>query len=65
MKRYAILMLCLVATVLSGLAGAYKVDEIPNIHVANRTRYVSNPDKVLSPAAVATLDSTLSRLWWP
>lgn len=63
MKRYAILMLCLVATVLSGLAGAYKVDEIPNIHVANRTRYVSNPDNVLSPAAVATLDSTLSRLW--
>ncbi len=56
-------MLCLVATVLSGLAGAYKVDEIPNVHVANRTRYVSNPDNVLSPAAVATLDSTLSRLW--
>ncbi len=48
-------MLCLVATVLSGLAGAYKVDEIPNVHVANRTRYVSNPDNVLSPQAVATL----------
>ena len=44
-------------------AGAVTVDEVPNVHVADRTRYVSNPDGVLSTEAVARLDSRLASLW--
>ncbi|MDE7408260.1 MAG: TPM domain-containing protein, partial [Muribaculaceae bacterium] len=42
---------------------AYTVDEIPNVHVADRTKYVSNPDGVLSPSAVMQLDSLVGQVW--
>ena len=42
---------------------AYTVKEIPNVHVANRTRYVSNPDNIVSAAAMARADSILSNIW--
>ncbi|MBD5331620.1 MAG: TPM domain-containing protein [Bacteroides sp.] len=42
---------------------ARSVDDIPNVHLADRTRYVSNPDGVLSEAAVTRIDSTLARVW--
>lgn len=48
---------------LVAFAKAYSPREIPNVHVENRTRYVSNPDNILSPQTVTALDSTLSRLW--
>ena len=38
-------------------AKVYKVDDVPLVHLQDRTRYVSNPDGVLSAAAVATIDS--------
>ena len=42
---------------------ARSVDDIPNVHLADRTRSVSNPDGVLSEAAVTRIDSTLARVW--
>ena len=52
--------------ILIGFASAnakeYTVKEIPMVHLQNRTRYVSNPDGILSPAAVATMDSILYAL---
>lgn len=39
------------------------VDDVPNVHVADRTRYVSNPDHVLSDDAVANLNSQLASIW--
>ena len=33
------------------------------MHLADRTRYVSNPDGVLSPAAETRLDSLLAGVW--
>ena len=39
------------------------VADIPNVHVADRTRYVSNPDGVLSADAVRRLDTTLGKIW--
>ena len=41
---------------------AYTVDEIPLVHLQDRTRYVSNPDHVLSEQAVYRMDTTLFAL---
>lgn len=42
---------------------AIGIDEVPNVHVADRTRYVSNPSGVLSDEAVGRLDSEIASLW--
>ncbi len=54
-----LLLFCFLA-----VAGAkvYKVEDVPMVHLADRTRYVSNPDGILSPASVATIDSLLFAL---
>ena len=44
-------------------AHAYSVKEIPNVHLQNSTRYVSNPDGILSPQAEAQADSILANIW--
>ncbi len=56
-----VLGICLVLPLLIQ-AKAYKVNEIPMVHLQDRTRYVSNPDGVLSPEAVAAIDTTLFAL---
>ena len=43
-------------------AKEYTVQEIPMVHLQDRTRYVSNPDNILSTSAVATMDSILHSL---
>ena len=64
MKRISLFgILFLLATAFSTLrAEGYKVEEIPMVHLQDRTRYVSNPDGVLSEAAVAVMDTTLFSL---
>lgn len=42
---------------------AIGIDEVPNVHVADRTRYVSNPSGVFSDEAVDRLDSEIASLW--
>lgn len=44
-------------------ARTYSVSDVPNVHVADRTRYVSNPDGILSPSAEAQINTMLSSLW--
>lgn len=41
-------------------ARSYTVDEVPNVQAANHTRYVSDPDNVLSAATRTHIDSLLS-----
>lgn len=43
-------------------AREYKVSEIPLVHLQDRTRYVSNPDNILSAAVVDSIDSALFTL---
>lgn len=43
-------------------AREYKVSEIPLVHMQDRTRYVSNPDNILSAAVVDSIDSALFTL---
>lgn len=42
---------------------AITVDEVPNVHVADRTQYVSNPSGVLTAETVARLNSQIASLW--
>ena len=52
----------LLACTLPALAGTYRADEIPNVQRMDRRRYVSDPDGILSPAAVAHIDSVCASL---
>ena len=40
----------------------YTIQEITMVHLQDRTRYVSNPDGILSPSAVAEMDQILYQL---
>lgn len=53
--------ICLLGNI-SIQAKEYTIKEIPMVHLQDRTRYVSNPDGILSPSAVATMDSILYAL---
>lgn len=44
-------------------AAGYKPAAVPNVHVADRTQFVSNPDGLLSSGAVAQLNAELGRVW--
>ncbi len=61
MKRFflAILLSCVCAT---ADARTWRADEIPNVQVADRMRYVSDPDGILPAAAVSRLDSLCAAL---
>ena len=56
----SILLLCFVSFAVG--ARTYSVDEIPNVHLADSTRYVSNPDGILSEADVARIDDMMRTL---
>lgn len=61
MRRFIILCLLLFAS-LAAQAQSYRAEDIPNVQRADRTRYVSNPDGILSPGAVARIDSVCGAL---
>lgn len=61
MMRYLFLLLSFCAW-LPAAAHPYAVEEIENVQLADRTRFVSNPDGILSRAAVARIDSICSGL---
>lgn len=42
---------------------ARSIDEIPNVNLADRTRFVSDPDGILSQGAIARADSILGYIW--
>ena len=61
MRCFIILCLLLFAS-LAAQARSYRAEDIPNVQRADRTRYVSNPDGILSPGAVARIDSVCGAL---
>lgn len=64
MKRLLsrILLAAMLATALPLVAKEYKVEEVPMVHLQDKTRYVSNPDGILSAEAVSTMDAILQQL---
>lgn len=61
-KLLLIILLVLVSAVDIASAREYKVKEIPLVHLHDRTRYVSNPDNILTAPVVAQIDSILYSL---
>ncbi len=61
MKRFLIVSLLLLAAV-SATAKTYRIAEIPQVQRADRNRYTSNPDGILSAEAVARIDSVCGSL---
>lgn len=56
--RIFVAMACVACLGVSGAyAKTYTPKDIPNVQVGERTRFVSNPDAILSERAVAVLDS--------
>lgn len=62
MRKLFLILYCLLFPAITVLAGTYRVETIPNVQSADRTRYVSNPDDILSSAAVARIDSICASL---
>jgi uncharacterized protein len=60
MRRFLFILTLLGA--LSIQAKEYTIQEIPMVHLQDRTRYVSNPDGILSESAVSTIDNILYHL---
>lgn len=56
MRRISVLLL-LLCILASASAKVYRVEDVPMVHLQDRTRYVCNPDGILSPSSVATIDS--------
>lgn len=59
MKRLILFSIILTLATLGLSARTYTVDEVPNVHLQDSMRFVSNPDGILSPATVAELDAGL------
>lgn len=55
MKRILLVLFLIFGTLLS-TAKVYKPSDIRPVHLEDRTRYVCNPDGILSPSAVARID---------
>ena len=57
MKHILIVLFLMLGAVPAARAERYTVDAVPNVQLADRTRFTSNPDGILSPQAVARIDS--------
>ena len=59
-KLFGFLLLSVIS--LAVFAAGHKPADIPMVHLHDKTKYACNPDGVLSDAAIARIDSTLSWL---
>ena len=56
MKRFISLLALFIAICAVAIAKPYSVSEVPNVQLADRHRYTSNPDGILSNEAVQAID---------
>ncbi len=61
-QRFFLVFLFCLSIIAKGSAKEYKVNDVPLVHLQDRTRYVSNPDNILSEETVAAIDTTLFAL---
>lgn len=62
MKHLFLALIVLCTAAVSVRAERYAVRTIPNVQLADRTRFTSNPDGILSPQAVVRIDSICGSL---
>ncbi len=63
MKKIFFILLMLAAARLTTWAAGTEIDAVPNVHLVDSTRFVSNTDGVLSAGCVDSLDRMLHRTW--
>lgn len=63
LNRFILAFLLSLMTTFGVAAMGYTVDQIPNVHVSDSTKFVSNPDGILSPETVASLNANIRRVW--
>ena len=62
--RLVITAVILLSAMFSVMAGkVYTVEDIPNVHQDDRTRFLSNPDGIISPVAQQQADIIMSQIW--
>jgi uncharacterized protein len=61
MKRFLSIIL-LAVFALTTFAATWRVEDVPNVHVADRTRFLTNPDGIISAAVQTRIDSMLSQV---
>ncbi len=57
LKSLLLSALLILISTYNSFGASYTVESVPNVQVANRYKFVSNPDGILSQAAVARIDS--------
>lgn len=55
-------VLSFIAIVTTAIAKTYTIEDIPNVHLADSTQYVSNPDGILSQSTVSQLNSAINSI---
>ncbi|MDE6541356.1 MAG: TPM domain-containing protein, partial [Muribaculaceae bacterium] len=60
--RIIVTLLTALWTAMAAWAGTYTPAQVPNVHVADHTRHLSNPDGIISAAAQARVDSLVAQL---
>lgn len=60
MRRLLLLLVVPLLMAVAAPARTYSAAEVPNVHTADRTRFTSNPDGILSPTAEARTDSLVA-----
>ncbi|MBD5258730.1 MAG: hypothetical protein HDS52_08630 [Barnesiella sp.] len=63
MKHLRPILTMLLMLAATAAAMARTIDEVPNVHLADSTRYVSDPDGYLSPEALRNADALIARMW--
>lgn len=62
MKKYFLPILLIIVSIFSSLAATYTPAQVPNAHAEDSTRYVSNPDGILSQAAESRINLILRNI---
>lgn len=61
-KKISFILLFCLSVVVGVSAKVYKVDDVPNVHLRDKTQYVTDPDGFLSPSARAEANAVLGAL---
>ena len=62
MKRFFSYIFSMLIAV-TAFAATYTPETVPNVHVQNRTRFLTNPDGIISPGTQAEIDSVFAKIW--
>ncbi len=57
LHKKLLLLALLMFSIATLAARPYRVEDVPNVQLKNRYNFVSNPDNIISPSDVATIDS--------